>query len=147
VDLAKVQGAIEASRNPVDWFQHVTHGPSGAPTIPAKFGPGLGTKEDRDERDRIGQGRENAMRAFVENQGEDYADVANAIAAVMLAYAEEQGRAQIREELTWYRSVLDEERSRSTALEAQCQREIDLIDELLASLNEEGHFDLPVGHV
>src|SRR5262249_30438454 len=41
VDLAKVQEAIEASRNPVDWFPHVTHGPSSAPTIPAKFGPGL----------------------------------------------------------------------------------------------------------
>jgi hypothetical protein len=147
VDLAKVQGAIEASRSPVDWFQHVAHGPSSAPTIPAQFGPGLGTKEDRDERDRIGQGRENAMRAFAENQGEDYADVANAIAAIMLAYTEEQGRAQIREELTWYRGVLDEERCRSTALEPQYQREIDRVDELLETLSEEGHFDLPVGHV
>jgi hypothetical protein len=142
VDLEAVERKIHESGSPLDWFAVITQGPSSAPTIPAQFGKGLGTKRQHEARDRIAQGRANALNAFANNEGEDYADVATAIAAVMDAYAEEHGRANVRQELTWYRDSLEAERAKASGRENSYQQEIDRIDELLATLQAEGTFGL-----
>jgi hypothetical protein len=143
VDLEKVSAALQRSRSPLEWFGHLTFGPSDAPTIPVEFKSDLGTGERRDSRDCIGQGRHAAMRAFVEDTGEDYADVANAITAVLTAYAEERGRASVREELTWYVDQLQDGMTRSSQLKEQYERELFLLVNLMETLEAEGDFGLP----
>ncbi|HLV81596.1 MAG TPA: tubulin-like doman-containing protein, partial [Chthonomonadaceae bacterium] len=142
VDLEKVQNEIHKSASPLDWFAVITQGPSSAPTIPAQFGKGLGEKRQREARDRIAQGRANALHAFANDEGEDYTDVATAIAAVMDAYAEERGRANVRQELTWYRDTLETERAKTSGRETSYPQEIEQIDALLATLQAEGTFGL-----
>ena len=145
VDLSKVQQAIQSSASPLEWFPHITQGPSAVDTIPAHYGSGLGKRDRREARDRIAQGREQAMSCFTEDEGEDYQDVADGIAAVLEGYTSERGRANVREELTWYRDEIAASREKSTGLGDQYQKEINLIDELLATLDQEGRFELPVG--
>lgn len=144
VDIDRVQTAISEAKNPVEWFAALTRGPSQNPTIPVQFGGSLGSDTRFEQRDRIGQGREQSFQAFAHDEGEDYRDVADAIAAVVEAYAHERGRAAVREELAWYREALQQKRSTSAQLRDQLQREIDLVAELDSELAEDGRFDLPM---
>ena len=144
VDLTKTAAAIHASKDPLGWFALITHGPSAMDTIPVHEGGALGGKSRRDARDRIGQGRAAAMQAFLNDDGEDYADVADAIAAILEAYAEERGRANVRRELTWYRDAL-EAAPKSSDLDAQYQTEVNQLNALVETLDRDGAFGLLTG--
>lgn len=145
VDLTKIAETIRSSPDPLQWFAVITQGPSDAQTVPVHNGSKLGAKARRDKRDLIGQGRAVAMQSFLNNVGEDYQDVADGISAIIESYAEERGRSNVRQELTWYRDALDAART-SGDLEAQLQTEINQINALLETLERDGEFGLLTGH-
>lgn len=147
VDLGEIHKRLEDGLPPEAWFSHITQGPSAALTIPSHFqfpAQAANGKKDRESRDRIGLGRAAAMQAFLHDEGEDYQDVADGIAAVMEAYAEQRGIAHVREELTWYRDALQQEKSKGD-LKEQYEQEINRVAELLETLSNEGSFQLPFG--
>ncbi len=144
VDAARVAEAINASGSPIEWFAHVTRGPSDIQTIPQMRGAGLGKGKEHSAEDRIGQGRAAALEAFVTDQGEDYADVANAIALVLNAYVEAHGHAEVMKELDDYIAALREEKTGSAEKRTQIQHEIDLLTGVRDTLKSEKRLDLPV---
>lgn len=145
VDLVEIGNRLEDGLPPEAWFAHITQKPSAAKTIPAHFAfpaaakPGAKAKNEREARDRIGAGRAAAMHAFLHDEGEDFQDVADGIAAVMGAYAEQRGLAQTRAELTWYRDMLQDEKGKGD-LKEQYEQEINRLNELLETLAGEGSF-------
>ena len=120
----------------------LTQGPSAVQTIPVSQGAKLGDKKHHEERDRIGQGRESALNCFVNDEGEDYADVAEAIATVLEAYAAERGHSAIRKELLAYREQLETEREASADLKKAYQHEINLLNDVLETLEKENKLGL-----
>ena len=147
VDMREISKNLEEGLAPEAWFARITQGPSAAKTIPDHFGFPSGetkAKPAREARDRIGAGRAAAMHAFLHDEGEDYQDVADGIAAVMEAYAAQRGLAQTDTELSWYRDTLQQDKSKGD-LKEQYEQEINRVNEMLQTLSEEGSFQLPIG--